>query len=160
MMLAPFSYRSRVLSGWNVMAQTSARAAWTVKVSREVIESRMNIMTESVSSRLTADYAEMSRMSPEKVAAFWTSGSAILNALRGMQADWIEQTCGVSVVATREGRLMRSDWLDLSTRATTYAPRSFEASARLGRDAIAPAHKTASLNFSRLDKRKRKAARQ
>lgn len=152
-MLDPFTYWSRVMSGWRTIGDTAARMERTASDSRAVIASRSATMGDAMRSPLTADTAELSRMVPEKIAAFSAAGTAMASAWWKMQADCIAEGQHFATMMLRPRPPSFAELADLSTRSTALGLRMFEASSRLGRDTLAPVHKSAAANAKRLGAR-------
>ena len=69
-MFDPFSAWSRMVSAGLDMQSTWLRSAETMRASGDVIGVRTEMMRAATVAPLTGNYAELSRMVPEKVAAF------------------------------------------------------------------------------------------
>lgn len=154
-MLDPFTYWSRVMSGWRMIGDTAARMERTATNSRAVISARSATMSEAARAPWTADIAELSLMVPEKLAAFSLAGSAVASAWWTMQADWAAEARHIARVMTGSRPPTLGEMADLSSRSLALGLRTFEASTRIGRDALAPIERTAAANARRLKKRDR-----
>ncbi|PSJ43089.1 hypothetical protein [Allosphingosinicella deserti] len=119
---------------------TGLRSAELMLASDAVIRSRGRMMGAAARAPLDGDYRELSRMVPEKVAAFGKAGDVLA-------AEWQVWQKEVAVLAaTTEPTVdtfMR--WTDAMTRLWA-APGA----------AMRPIHKTATANARRLGKRRRR----
>lgn len=154
-MLVPHTYWSRVMASWQMIGATGEQLTKTVSASQDVISARTDILRSMMQSPMTADYAELSRMVPEKIAAFSLSGNAMMHAWWNGQADYLTLASRLAS-HSMSGRMptpvdMARLWTDISLGAL----RAMENGSRLGRDALAPIHKTAAANARRLKKRPR-----
>lgn len=122
-----------------------------------MIASRTQTITEAVQSPLDGDYLELSRMVPEKLAAFSLSGNVVMQAWWKMQADWIGQAQQVRSMMM-QGRLPTLNEITVAvSRSSLYALRTLEAGASASRAAVTPVHKSLTANARRLRKRSGKA---
>ncbi|MEO5866001.1 MAG: hypothetical protein ABIS14_07715 [Sphingomonas sp.] len=153
-MIGPFAYWTRVMSGWQTVSETGTQLAETTEASQQVIAARANTIRDAVTSPLTADYAELSRMVPEKIAAFSIAGSAVVDAWFTMQAEHAAQAKRVGAMMLRGRPPTLSEVSVLASQSSMYALRVFEKGARGGRDALAPVRKAAGANAKRLGKRR------
>ncbi|MEO5866332.1 MAG: hypothetical protein ABIS14_16130 [Sphingomonas sp.] len=149
-MFDPLTYWARALDGLQTIATTQRKVVQTGAASEAVIAARSQTIGDAIRSPWTADYAELSRMVPEKTAAFGRSGSAMMSGLLRMQSDYLDQLRYAGGLMARGRPLTPDEWVGWSSRSAAYAMRTFEASSRLGRDALAPIHKTATANARRL----------
>ena len=153
-MTSPYTYWSRIISGWRTVGDTGSQIVETAQASREVIAARTDDMREAVTSPLTADYAELTRMVPEKVAAFSMAHTAAVDAWFAIQAEHIAQVQRVGAMMLRGRPPTLNELNILSSQSGEYALRVFEQGARGGRNALAPLKKTAGANARRLAKRR------
>lgn len=149
-MLDPFTYWSRVMRSWQMLGDTGEKLVKTASASRDVVAARTEIMQSAMLSPITADYGELARMVPEKVAAFSEAGNVISTAWWKAQTDGIGKAMRFSA-ASMTGRLttpmdVAQFWADASLDTL----RAMESGSRLGRDALAPVHRAATSNARRL----------
>ncbi|MBN8808428.1 MAG: hypothetical protein J0I47_09370 [Sphingomonas sp.] len=151
-MIDPFTYWSRVLDSWRVMGSTGAMMARTLAASQDVIAVRTGMMRAAAHSPLDANYAELSRMVPEKVAAFSAAGDAVMAAWWKAQADGMAQMSKAMSGPFRAPSpfSVAEYWGDVALAML----RGAESGVRLGRDAIGPIHRTATANARRLGNRR------
>jgi hypothetical protein len=153
-MLDPFTFYTRMMSTAFNMAGTAHWTSETLSASGEVIATRSGIMGEAARSPLTGDYAELSRMVPEKVDAFSKAGAAMAGDLWAMQSAWLtgaQQMCGLAM----KGRApTMAELLALSARNAALALRTFERASAIGDKGLAPIHASATANARRLKRRK------
>lgn len=149
-MIDPFTYWSRVWDGWNMIAKTGRQLAETVDASQTVIASRSNKIETAFRTPWAGDYSELSRMVPEKVAAFSLSGNVVVRAWLDAQSAWWTQAQSLGTMAARGRAPTIGEAMDLWSLWTTGSLRAFEAGARAGRDALAPVHAAATANQRRL----------
>ncbi len=176
-MLPPFFIVSRILptshraeAGWGypgvtkssgktaepLLASAAARISdASVKISEMMIASgvvigaRMGLMNAALRSPLDADYAELNRMVPEKVAAMSRAGAVWFDGACQLQRDLAEQFVDVGMLmlggvpsAKRIAKLAD----DSSRRGT----RALMFPVITGGAAMAPVHKTVTANARRL----------
>lgn len=154
-MLDPFTFWSRAMASWQMAGDTGTKLDRTATASHDVIAARTAIMQSAISSPMTADYAELARMVPEKVAAFSSVGNVMAEAWWKAQADCLA-LASRTASAGMTGRLPSPiDVVQFWTDASLDGLRAMESGSRLGRDALAPIHKTATANARRLKKRRR-----
>lgn len=151
-MIDPLAYWTRVMSAWGSVGTTHERLNETATASQAVIASRTTTIGEAMRSPLSGDYAELGRMVPEKVAAFSQSGTAGLSALFALQAGYAAQAQEVGAMLLRGRPLTLGEMAELSERTSMHALQALEASAKMGRDVVAPLHKAATGNAKRLRK--------
>lgn len=149
-MIDPVSYWTRMLASWRMAGSTGTQMAETVGASHDVIRARSEIMRSAFLSPLTADYPELARMMPEKVEAFSAVGTVVMAAWWKMQRDYLTQMSRLASTMT-SGRVMTPiEFAEQSYRSSIDALRALESGSRLGRDMMAPIHKTATANARRL----------
>ena len=149
-MLDSFSAWSRMVSAGLEAQSTWLRSAETLRASGEVIGARTEMMRAATASPLTGDYAELSRMVPEKVAAFSRSAEIIARDTMAMHSAWVGQMqrLGVMMLA---GRMPNAGEVSaLASQSANYAVGVMTAGARMGKGALAPVHRTATGNARRL----------
>ena len=122
--------------------------------SHSVIGTRTRLIHAAARDPLSADSAELGRMVPEKVAAFTRSGAALAREWRKAQAEifdqWSEFGAFLSDVPT-VGRIS-----DFHSRSSQRGARAIERSMGAGGRALAPVHRTATVNARRLQRKGRK----
>lgn len=153
-----FNAWSRMIAaGWS-MAQTGLRVAETMGAANEVVKARSALIGSAVRSPMESDHRELARMVPEKVEAFSDAGAATVKAWWAAQSAWTTEMQHLGAMAAR-GRLpTMGELAELGGRMTSFGLASVEGAARLGASSIAPVHRTATSNASRL-KRKGKRLR-
>lgn len=149
-MLDPISFWLRVLDSWQTIATTQRQMVQTGLASEIVIASRSRTIADAVNRPWSADHAELARMVPEKVEAFTLSGNAVIDRLLSMQADYLKQVGHAGAMMARGRAPTFGEWFSWSSRTAAYTVRTFEQSARIGRDAIAPIHDKVTTNARRL----------
>ena len=121
----------------------------TASASQSVIEHRSRTIDAALRNPLTADYGELGRMMPEKVAAFGKSGEAIVADWVDIQADLLAQTTDVMRLCL-SGRVPSSAAMErIATRGARIATKMTGAFGH----ALAPVHDAAMANQRRLNGR-------
>ncbi|KQS03467.1 hypothetical protein ASG11_03645 [Sphingomonas sp. Leaf357] len=151
--LDPFSYWDRMFASWRMMAATGDRVVQTAQASGAVIASRGETMRAAVSAPWSGDYAELSRMVPEKVAAFSSSGLVMMQAWVDAQAAWWDQAQSLSAMMLRGRPATPVELMAFGSTAAASGLKAMEAAARTGRDTLAPIHKAATGNARRLGRK-------
>ena len=136
------------------MAETGRRAGETSLAAHDVIGHRATLMREALHQPLSADHRELSRMVPEKVAAFSAAGGVAVEAWWEMQSIVAAQAqmIGTAMLAGRGpdvaelGRLRR--------RSAARAMRLAEGVVAAGCAMLDPIHATASGNARRLTRKR------
>lgn len=149
-MSCAFSAWSRMISaGWE-MQSTWLRSIEMLQASRSVIHARTDLMRAAVSAPLSSDYAELSRMAPEKVEAFSRSVQAVARDTLAMQTAWAAQMQRVGMMMLA-GRVPSAGKVTtLSEQSVKYGLDAMTAGAQLNKRALAPVHRTATRNAGRL----------
>jgi len=148
-MLDPLSSWSRILGAASSVADTGRRVSETLSASQEVIAKR----TDMMQSPLTADYAELGRMVPEKIEAFSKAGIAVATEWWAMQGECLAEAQNIVAMAMRGRAPSLDEWTTLASRNAAHALRMVERGAALGASAVAPIHRSATDNARRLRKR-------
>jgi hypothetical protein len=147
-MLDPFTTWTRMLGAASRAATTGRQMSETLSASQEVIAKRTGMMQ----SPLTADYAELGRMIPEKVEAFSKSSIAVATEWWAMQVECLAEAQHIAAMAMRGRPPSLAEWSTLASRNATHALRMVERSVALGASAVAPIHRSATGNARRLRK--------
>jgi hypothetical protein len=95
---------------------------------------------------LTADYAELARMVPEKVEAFSRAGAALMKDVETLQTQAGAQVRHVTAVMTSGKLPTFSDMFTLTARWASMSQRATSAAGR----ALLPVHAAATSNAKRL----------
>lgn len=149
-MFDPFSAWSRMVSVGLDMQSTWLRSAETMRASGDVITARTEMMRMATAAPITGNYVELSRMVPEKVAAFSRSAEAIARDTIAMQTAWVAQMqrAGMMMLA---GRMpTAAEVTTLASQSANYAVGVMTAGAKMGKGALGPVHRTATGNARRL----------
>ena len=155
-MLDPFTAWSRLMStAWD-MSRTGQRASEAISASGHVMSQRTDIIASAMRSPLTGDYAELSKMFPEKVEAFSKSGMAMAKEWWSMQSAFMAEAQHLGGFFLRGRPLTPTEAGELSSRSATFFLRYVERAAQLGGLGLAPLHATVTANSRRLRKRPRK----
>jgi hypothetical protein len=147
-MFDPFSSWTRMLGAASSVAATGRHMSETLSASQEVIAKR----TAMMQSPLTADYAELGRMIPEKIDAFSIAGIAVATQWWAMQAECLAEAQHIAGLAMRGRAPSLDEWSTLASRNAAHALRMIERGAALGASAVAPIHRSATGNARRLRK--------
>lgn len=122
--------------------------------SHSVIGRRVDLIQAAARDPLSADYAELGRMVPEKVVAFTRSGAALAEEWRKTQSElfdqWSEFGALISNVPTMGGISA------FHSRSSQRGARAIERSMSAGGLALEPVHRTATGNARRLLRTSRK----
>jgi ABC-type taurine transport system substrate-binding protein len=149
-MFDPFSAWSRMVSAGLDMQSTWLRSAETMRASGDVIGTRTEMMRAATAAPLTGNYAELSRMAPEKVAAFSRSAEVIARDTMAMHSAWIGQMQRVGMMMLAGRMPSAGEVATLANQSANYAIGAMTAGARMGKGALAPVHRTATGNARRL----------
>jgi hypothetical protein len=137
------------------MFQTSLKLGETLVASRDVIDTRVEIMKAAAANPLTGDYRELSLMVPEKVEAFSKAGAVLGKSWWGMQRDAASHFQHMASMMMRGGLPTAVDLQTISRRGARTTARAVAAAGA----ALAPVHKAATANARRLNKAKSKTAK-
>jgi hypothetical protein len=146
----PFSYWSRVADSWMMMNATGERLARTAAASLEVISARSDKIGSAMRSPMTGDYVELSRMVPEKVEAFSAVATVIAQAWWKAQGDLLDSMSRTASAGVSGRWPTPFDLFRTGSDVSYDVLKTMEGASRLGRDALAPIHKTATSNARRL----------
>lgn len=147
-----FSAWSRMFSAGCEMQSTWLRSMETLQASRSVIQARTDLMRAAVSAPLSSDFAELSRMVPEKVEAFSRSAQAVAHDTLAMHTAWAAQMQRVGMVMLAGRVPSAGEVTKLSEQSVDYALDAMTAGAQLSKRALAPVHRTATRNAGRLER--------
>jgi hypothetical protein len=149
-MLDPFAFYGRMVSATLDMIGTAHRVSQTMAASNEVIGRRTAMMRDAAYSPLDGNYAELSRMVPEKIAAFGKAGAAITGDWWAMQSAFLAQAQKFGAVATRGRAPSLVELSDLSANTMMLGLRMFERVGEMGAKGLKPIHASATGNARRL----------
>lgn len=130
------------------LAETSLKTSETAAAAGSVIAARMALMAAVVQNPLSADYVELGRMLPEKVEAFSEAGTALVNEWWELQSDAFLFVVGCAMLGQRLSLL--GDVAELAERTSVQGARMAARAIGAGGIALAPIHKSATINASRL----------
>lgn len=128
------------------LAATAIRAGETMVAANTVIGSRMGTMGAAARNPMTADYAELARMVPEKVEAFSRAGASLMKDVEAVQAETGAQIRHVTAIMTSGKIPTFSDLFTLSARWARILQKTSGAAGR----ALLPVHAAAMGNATRL----------
>lgn len=149
-MIDPFTFYGRMVSATLDMIGTAQRASQTMTASNEVIARRTAMMREAAQSPLDGNYAELSRMIPEKVDAFSRAGAAIAGDWWAMQSAFLAQAQQFGALAMKGRAPTMAELADLSANNMALALRTFERTGAMGAKGLRPIHASATGNARRL----------
>jgi hypothetical protein len=136
------------------LAEVSAKIGEMAMAANTVIGERIVLMTKAALDPLTADYAEFSRMFPEKVAAAQLAGVALVDELCGLRRD-------VGDYMTYVDRSMMSCWpltphdvAELMERTSFQGTRMAATAIDAVNVVLVPFHECATSNARRLSRRR------
>lgn len=152
-MFDPFDQWRRYAAAGASLQATTLRAAKTMGGAGDVVSARSAIIGEALSSPLTADYAELGRIIPEKVEAISRSGSATASIWFDTQSAWLKHMQYLGTMTMRGRPPTAPELFDLGERGAALLLRSAEAAAKLGATALAPFSRQVGVNVRRLDGR-------
>ena len=149
-MIDPFPMWYRLGQAALKMSATAARAMETTAATPEIVAKRTVMIAEAMWSPLTGNYGELSRMIPEKAAAFSATWTAVATDMLTMQAAWWGEMASVSA-ALSHGRLPTMIEAGVAVdRLARANVRSVEHAADLGTVALAPVARQVKTNIRRL----------
>jgi hypothetical protein len=120
----------------------------TAVASDAVIRHRTTTIDGAMRNPLTADYAELGKMVPEKLAAFSQSGLSMMSDMIALQSDWFAQMQDLTAVAM-SGKPPSAKVMGRMGRRSS---RIMSSMSKAGGRALAPIHATATANQRRLGK--------
>lgn len=123
--------------------------------SHSVIGKRVDLLHEAARDPLSADYAELGRMVPEKVAALTRSGVALAEEWRKAQAEMFDQWSEFGALISNVPTIGRLD--AFHSRSSQRGARAIERSMRASGRALEPVHRVATTNARRLERKSRQA---
>jgi hypothetical protein len=136
------------------MFEASMKFSEMMLASHSVIGTRVDLMNAAVRDPFSADYAELGRMVPEKMAAFSQSGAALAKEWSKAQGDmfdqWREWGTLMSAMPT-PGRIA-----EFNNRSAKRGARAVTRSMGAGGAALEPVHKAATANARRLKRSRSK----
>ena len=103
----PTMARKKTYSLWDMyssgldLAATAVRAGETMLAANAVINSRVGTMGAAARNPITADYAELAKMIPEKLEAFSRAGASLMKDAEAAQAETAAQMRHVTAIMTR-----------------------------------------------------------
>jgi hypothetical protein len=118
----------------------------TAVASEAVIRHRATTIDRAMRNPLTADFAELGKMLPEKLAAFSQSGVSMMNDMIALQADCFAQMHDLAAVAMGG----RPPSAKVVGRVGRRSSRILSKMTQAGGRALAPIHATAMANQRRL----------
>lgn len=134
---------------WLTAFRTSQKLAATMTAASIVVDRRMQTMTEAAQNPLRGDYAELSRMVPEKVEAFSKAGASMIADIAALQAQaWANWSAMAALAAGGRGGNL-ADWIAIANRSSRMIERASEANGK----ALAPVHRAVTGNARRLKRR-------
>jgi len=152
-MLDPFTFFSRMVSVAIDMTSTAMRVSETLIDSHEVIARRLLVIRAASRSPMNGDYAELSRIVPEKIDAFSKAGAVMASGWWAMQLAAMSQAQKLGTMAMR-GRLpMPADW-SAGVRSTAFGLNALEKATSTAARALRPIHVRTKANAKRLKGRK------
>ena len=149
MTMTPFDYWTGLWRAGQAIAESGIRLAETAEASRAVVASRSGTILSASRDPLNGDYAELSRMVPEKVAAFSEAGASAFDDLRRVQAQSIANWQMMMGIALKGRMATMAEMTTLTTRSAEIVERS----AKAGGKALAPIHRSATGNARRLSRK-------
>lgn len=153
-MLDPLTYWSRMMGVSLDMAQTAIRAGQTVSASGKVIDKRTGMMRAAMTDPLHTNHAELGRMVPEKIAAFSSAGTALVDGWLTWNRAVMAETQKVAAMAMRGRAPMPIEWMALASRSNAFALKASERGARVSAATLKPVHAKAVSNATRLSRHK------
>lgn len=146
-MTDPFTAWSRMMSAGLEMQATWLRGFEMMQASHSVIVTRTEMMRRVPDP---SDLAELARMVPEKVEAFSRSAQAVVRDTGTIHGAWAAQMQRVGMMMLGGRIPTMAETVKLAEQSVDYALGAMTASARLGKGALAPVHRTATGNARRL----------
>lgn len=128
------------------LAATAIRAGETMLAANAVIGSRLGTIRAAARDPITADYAELARMVPEKVEAFSRAGASLMKDVESVQAETGAQIRHVTAIMTSGKIPTVSDMFTLTARWMSITQKATGAAGR----ALVPVHAAATRNATRL----------
>lgn len=154
-MINPFAIWTRMMDAALELSRTGQKASETFAASHAVIDARSALIRSAMTEPLTADYAELARMVPEKVEAFSQAGSAVVTQWWAMQADMMTQAQKLAALSLKGSAPTAAEMNALATRNIAHGARLIERSVALGAGAVKPVHARATSNARRLKRRQK-----
>jgi len=149
-MVDPFTAWSRMFAAGLDMQSSWLRGLETLQASQTVIAVRSGKMRDAANAPLDADLAEFARMVPEKIDAFSRSARAVTRDTLAMHHAWTIQMQRVGLTMMSGKLPTVHEASALASQTAEYALGAISASARLGKGALSPLHRTATGNARRL----------
>lgn len=144
----PFELWTGMLRDGAAITRTGFQLAETMQASHAVIDQRSRTIASACRDPLSADYAELGRMVPEKVAAFSQAGAAALDDFHAIQNETLAHWQQLMSIGLR-GRLPTgAEMAAMTARSARVATRGAAAAGK----ALAPIHRTATANARRLQR--------
>lgn len=151
-MLDPFTYWSRMMGASLDMAQTAMRAGQTMSASRDVIDKRTDMMRTAMADPVGADHAELGRMVPEKIAAFSSAGTAIVDGWLAWNSALMAEAQHIGAMTMKGRAPTPLEWMTLLSRSQAFGLTAVERGARVSAATLQPVHAKAVSNAKRLNR--------
>lgn len=149
-MFDPFTTWTRTMAAMTGIARTAQRSAEIADQSRDIVAKRTTMIDTAMRNPWRGDYAELSRMLPEKLDAFSRSAVAVGTELAAMNMAFLTEAQHVAALTLRGRPMGIEDWSVLTTRTASYAMQSAERMAALASKALAPVDAVVTANTKRL----------
>ena len=131
------------------LAATALRVGETMLAASAVIGSRAGTIRAAAHNPMTADFAELGRMVPEKIEAFSQAGESLMKDIEAVQAETEAQIRHAAAIMTSGKIPTASDMVALTARWASIAQKMSGAAGR----ALLPVHAAATSNAARLRNR-------
>ncbi len=151
-MLDPLAIYSRMLSAGFGMISTAQRASETTDAARRVIAKRTEMMGATARSPFEGNYAELSRMVPEKIAAFSDAGVAMAGACWGIGLACMAEAKNVHAMAAKGRAPTFAEWMALGSRNVNFTIQMVERASEASENILRPIHAAVTANAKRLER--------
>jgi hypothetical protein len=149
-MLDPLNIYSRLLSAGLGMISTAQRVSETTSAAGHVIAKRTEMMGAAARSPFEGNYAELSRMVPEKIAAFSDAGVAMAGACWGIGLACMAEARNLHAMAAKGRAPTFAEWMAISSRNANFTVQMVERAGEAAENILRPIHAAATANAARL----------
>lgn len=147
-MISAMNTGLRLMNAGFGMFEASMKFSEMLLASHSVIGKRVALIKEAASDPLSADYAELGRMVPEKMAAFTRSGAALAEEWRKVHGDLFDQWREFGALMSGVPTMGQLD--AFGRRSSKRGTRAMVRSMGAGALALEPVHRAATANARRL----------
>jgi hypothetical protein len=145
---------ARLMEAGLALADVSLKASEMTAAAGTVIGARGALMAAAAQDPLSADYAELGRMIPEKMEAFSAAGAALVEEAWALQRDIGDYLLYIGRAMTSGRPPLPSELAELMERSSAHGVRLAASAIGAASVALSSVHKSATANARRLSRPK------